>query len=127
MSKEPKLAPWTSWAIVGASAIMVITAIVLWLLGVSYPKTGWYVLIVWAPIFVLWWLDGILRSAREVEYQSHLVKSEVSRAVRAELDKRERQKNKDPLLHRRTVVDTEAEEVEAPLLRVLPTDPRRRR
>lgn len=119
--------PWTSWALVGVSAVMVVTAIVLWLGGVSYPKSGWYVLVVWVPIFVLWWLDGIKRSNADIDYRNHLVKSEVRRAVRVELDKRERQKSKDPLAHRRTVVDTEAEETEHPPLMMVSTDPRRRK
>jgi hypothetical protein len=58
-------------------------------------------MVVGAPLFVLWWLDGLKRSDAEVEYQSHQLRDEVRRAVQAELS------GKKPLAK---MVDAEVED-----------------
>ena len=97
MSKQP----WTFWVFVTYTTVVTITSLVLWSIGLSYPKSGWFLFAVWAPLLLLWRYDEIKRRNLDVDYQHHMIKAEVQRAVRNEL-------NKDKSLAK--VVDVDAAE-----------------
>ncbi|MCG8431796.1 MAG: hypothetical protein MJA29_11570, partial [Candidatus Omnitrophica bacterium] len=92
---------------------LAITTFVLWLLGVPYLKGNWLFIGALCLFVLLYWFDSIVRSTKEIEYQRLLMRLEIQRCVKAELDRRERAlvKKKDPLAHRKKVVETKAEKV----------------